>query len=101
MRDADRRLGAWETEIGDPVAKKEVGRARMEFYPDGTPAYITIEGERRQVIRLTDSVVGDKLVTDQPAYLNPQETQETRFEISGQFLHLFYGTSCGSFKKGR
>jgi hypothetical protein len=98
MRDADRLLGAWETEIGDLVAKKAVGRARMEFYPDGTSAYIAIEGERRQVIRLTYSVVGDKLVTDQPAYLNPQET---RFEISGQFLHLFYGTTCVSFKKVR
>jgi hypothetical protein len=51
MRDAHRLLGAWETEIGDLVAKKAVGRARTEFYPDGTSAYIAIEGKRRQVIR--------------------------------------------------
>jgi hypothetical protein len=79
MRDADRLVGAGETEIDDPVAKKEIGRARIEFYADGASAYITIERERRQIIRLTYSVVGDKLATDQPAYLNPQEDKISDF----------------------
>jgi hypothetical protein len=75
-------IASWR--LGNPnrrscLEKKEVGRARVEFYADGTSAYITIERERRQIIRLTYSVVGDKLATDQPAYLNPQEDKISDF----------------------
>ena len=64
----ERLLGRWYGKFnGQAMA--------VEFAPDGKLACVFLEGDKQQIIRLTYSVDGDVLVTDQPSSPRPERTK--------------------------
>jgi hypothetical protein len=49
----DELIGSWESDLGDLVTRSNVGKARMEFFPDGTLAYVTFDNDKMQIFKLT------------------------------------------------
>ena len=79
MRDA-RLLGLWETDPGDAKAVEEYGRTRLHFFESGDLTYTICSGGVDQVIRLTYSVEGNTITTQQPSA--PRE-EKTQYAIEG------------------
>ena len=93
---SDNLVGSWQSDLDDLFTRKQIGKVRIEFYSDQTLAYITFENEKMQVIKLTYKISGNMIVTDQPSH---PDIQETRFELRGRSLKLFYGPEPAVFKK--
>ena len=82
-------VGSWESDMDDEQTRQRIGRARIEFYSDKMLGYVTFDGDKTQIIKLTYDVHDDFIVTDQPSQ---PKIQRTRFELLGSKLKLFYGT---------
>jgi hypothetical protein len=92
----DELIGSWESDVADRVRRSNVGKARMEFFPDGTLAYVTFDNDKMQIFKLTYKVDGNTLITDQPS--SPR-SQINRFEIRGRSLRLLNDSEWSLFKK--
>ena len=78
----ERLLGRWYGRLnGQAMA--------LEFAPDGKLACVFLEGDKQQIMRLTYSVEGDVLVTDQPSSPRPERTK-TEFR-GGDLILEFQG----------
>ena len=76
MRDA-RLLGLWETDPKGTKAVEEYGRARLHFFESGDLTYTICAGAVDQVMRLTYSVEGNTITTQQPSAPREEKTQYT------------------------
>jgi hypothetical protein len=85
---ANRLVGRWQlvraegsVELGNVVT--------ATFTPDGKLTYVIHNGDRQQIMNLTYTIVGDKLITDQPS-MPKEETTKFWFDPGGQLV-LEYG----------
>jgi len=74
MRDT-RLLGLWETDPGDAKAVEGYGRARLHFFESGDLTYTICSGAVDQVMRLTYSVEGNTITTQQASAPREEKTQ--------------------------
>lgn len=91
-------IGRWR--LAEADGDLDLGeRARMEIRRDGLLLYITAEGDRDRVARLTYRVGGDTLIIDRP----PSPLLErTRFTLLGaDTLVLDWGGSRAWFERVR
>jgi hypothetical protein len=85
--DAVDLTGRWVSDPGDLASLGEYGRVSLDFQPEGRLTYTIYQGDKREVMLLSYQVQGDFLVTDQ---LSSPRQEQTRFEIRGDRLMLFY-----------
>jgi hypothetical protein len=79
MTDA-RLLGLWETDPGDATAIEQYGRVRLHFFESGDLTYTICSDAVDQVIRLTYSIEGNTITTQQRSA--PRE-EKTPYAIEG------------------
>ena len=79
MTDA-RLFGMWESDPSDATAIEQYGRVRRHFFESGDLTYTICSDAVDQVIRLTYSVDGDTITTQQAS--SPREDQ-TKYTIEG------------------
>ena len=73
-----RLLGMWESDPTDVTAIEQYGRVRLQFFESGDLTYTICSDTVDQVIRLTYSVDGDTITTQQAS--SPREEQ-TKYAI--------------------
>lgn len=79
MTDA-RLLGMWESDPIDAATIEQYGRVCLDFFESGDLTYTICSEAVDQVIRLTYSVDGDTIITQQASA--PREEQ-TKYAIDG------------------
>jgi len=92
----DKLIGSWESDMDDPVTRKQVGKVRMEFYRNGTLGYVIFEKGKMQIIKLTYKVDRNLIVTDQPS---SGRVQRSQFQICRRALRLLYDSQWVMFKR--
>jgi hypothetical protein len=73
-----RLLGMWESDPSDATATEQYGRVRLHFFESGDLTYTICSDAVDQVIRLTYSVDGNTITTQQAS--SPREEQ-TKYAI--------------------
>ena len=82
-------LGRWYAVVnGEPVG--------LEFLADGRAAYVILSGGKQQTMRLTWSLEGNDLVTNQPS--DPRE-ERTRFALDDDGLLLTFRGVAARFTR--
>ncbi len=90
-------LGLWILETVNGVIHEMTGKETMEFKPDGVLLYGIRENDKTQYAMLTYSVVGNKLITDQPS---KPHIEEAEFKlINESTLELNHNGEISIFKK--
>jgi hypothetical protein len=74
MSDA-RLLGLWETDASDTTTVEQYGRARLHFFESGDLTYTICSDAVDQVIRLTYSIEGNTITTQQPSAPREEKTE--------------------------
>ncbi len=92
-------LGFWVLDTVNGKVHDMTGKETMEFKPNGVLVYGIRENNKTQYMLLTYSVVGNKLITDQPS---KPRIEETKFKlINESCLELNHGGEVSIFKKGK
>ena len=74
MKDA-RLLGMWESDPGDAATIEQYGHVRLHFFESGELTYTICSQTVEQVARLTFSVHGNVITTQQPSSPREEQTQ--------------------------
>ena len=72
-----RLLGMWESHPSDTSAIEQYGRVRLHFFESGELTYTICSDSIDQVIRLTYSVDGDTITTQQASLPREEQTKYT------------------------
>jgi len=90
-------IGTWLIDETDKAALGAYGDATLHFGHDGALTYTIREGEKLQIIKMTYTVEGDMIVTDQPSAPNVERTEFTL--SSDDILTLNFGGMPSRFKR--
>lgn len=78
-------IGKWTSDPDDPETQEIFGRVTQIFHEDGRLTYIIHLPQKEQVVRLTYTVDGDELVTDQPTAPGEHRTRFS-FDERGRLI---------------
>lgn len=87
-------IGVWQIDSSDIAAMERYGLVILEFREDRQLIYTIDTGDKLQRIFLTYQIDDGKLITNQPS--SPRE-EVTRYELLGERLILFYGSTGTTF----
>ena len=91
-------VGVWKTDPTDNATLEIYGEVTMEFTNDGRLIYTIHEEDREQIILMTYSIEGNRLITDQPS---APSKEETIFRLDRDELELDYGGVIARYVRAR
>jgi len=83
----------WETDSSDAATVEQYGNVRMHFFESGNLTYTICSDTVDQVIRLTYTIEGNTITTQQPSAPREEKTQYTieadgRLALTHRYRHL-------------
>lgn len=93
--DQDILLGSWQSMPEVDELSREICY-RVEFYPGGILAFVTIKSNKAQIIKMSYRVDGDNIFTHQDGRT---DREITKFSVSDNCLILIHGGMESKFFK--